>query len=339
MKVLLYFEKQKQIKQSGIGRALSHQKKALELANVDYTLDPKEEFDFAHVNTYFNESMKLIKKCKKSKKIIIAHGHSTKEDFKYSFRLWRLVQPFYNRYILRLYRSADAIITPTEYSKSLISKYKGVNCPIYAISNGIMLEDYVYKDENVKAFDDLFKLPKDQKIVICAGLYFERKGIRDFFEIARKMPDVTFIWFGHLNKTLTQLKILRAIKKRPKNVLMPGYVDIKVLRGAFHRANCFLFLSYEENEGIAVLEAMASKLPVIVRDIPVFNPWLKDNEHVLKGKNNEEFIEKLNYIFNNDMSNMTDNAYKVVEERTLDKIGAQIKEVYERVYNKNNGTK
>jgi hypothetical protein len=29
MKVLLYFEKQKQIKQSGIGRALSHQKKAL----------------------------------------------------------------------------------------------------------------------------------------------------------------------------------------------------------------------------------------------------------------------------------------------------------------------
>jgi hypothetical protein len=39
------------------------------------------------------------------------------------------------------------------------------------------------------------------------------------------------------------------------------------------------------------------------------------------------------------MSNMTDNAYKVVEERTLDKIGAQIKEVYERVYNKNNGTK
>ena len=257
-------------------------------------------------------------------------------DFKYSFRLWRLVQPFYNHYILRLYRSADAIITPTEYSKGLISNYKGVKCPIYAISNGIMLEDYVYSEENVKAFDDLFKLPKDQKIVICAGLYFERKGIRDFFEIARKMPDVTFIWFGHLNKTLTQLKILRAIKHRPKNVLMPGYVDIKVLRGAFHHANCFLFLSHEENEGIAVLEAMASHLPVIVRDIPVFNPWLKDNEHVLKGKTNEEFIEKLNYIFNNDTTNLTDNAYKVVEERTLDKIGAQIKEVYE-IVNKNHG--
>jgi 1,2-diacylglycerol-3-alpha-glucose alpha-1,2-glucosyltransferase len=340
MKVLLYFENQKALRQSGIGRALVHQKKALELAGVDYTLNfDDNDYDVVHINTLFFDSYKKLKKCKKKGLKVIVHGHSTVEDFKYSFRVWRLIAPIYNHLILRMYKKADVIITPTEYSKSLIQAYKGVNCPVYAISNGIMLDDYKYDESMALKFDDYFKFDKNKKIVICAGLYFERKGIRDFFEIARKMPDVTFIWFGHLNKTLTQLKILRAIKKRPKNVLMPGYVDIKVLRGAFHRANCFLFLSHEENEGIAVLEAMASRLPVIVRDIPVFNPWLKDNEHVLKGKTNEEFIEKLNYIFNNDTTNLTDNAYKVVEERTLDKIGAQIKEVYERVYNKNNGTK
>ncbi len=339
MKVLVYFEQQGKLKQSGIGRALTHQKQALTLANVEFTLNKNDSYDLAHINTLFSGSYHLLKKCHKKGMKVIVHGHSTKEDFRKSFRCWKLMAPIFNKMIMKMYKHADAIITPTNYSKGLIENYKGVKCPVYAVSNGIMEKEYVYNEENVKAFDDLFKLPKDQKIVICAGLYFERKGIRDFFEIARKMPDVTFIWFGHLNKTLTQLKILRAIKKRPKNVLMPGYVDIKVLRGAFHRANCFLFLSHEENEGIAVLEAMASKLPVIVRDIPVFNPWLKDNEHVLKGKNNEEFIEKLNYIFNNDTTNLTDNAYKVVEERTLDKIGAQIKEVYERVYNKNNGTK
>ena len=58
MKVLLYFEKQGAIKQSGIGRALTHQKKALELKNIDYTLDPKDEpYDFAHINTYFNDEL------------------------------------------------------------------------------------------------------------------------------------------------------------------------------------------------------------------------------------------------------------------------------------------
>jgi 1,2-diacylglycerol-3-alpha-glucose alpha-1,2-glucosyltransferase len=333
MKNLLFFEKQNSIKQSGIGRAMTHQMKALELANVEFTLDPNDNYDFAHINTLFFESYRLLKKLHKKGMKVIVHGHSTVEDFRYSFRCWRLIAPIFNHLILRMYRHADLIITPTNYSKGLIEGYKGVNCPIYAVSNGIKLEDYKYNEEDVKAFDDFFNI-KDKKIVICAGLYFERKGIRDFFEIAKSMPDVEFIWFGHLTPILTQSKIRRAIKKRPKNVLMPGYVDIKVLRGAFHRADCFLFLSYEENEGIAVLEALASRLPVIVRDIPVFKDWLIDGRDVLKGKTNAEFIEKLNYVFNNDMEAFKDNAYKVVEARTLEHVGKELKEIYESLYNK-----
>jgi glycosyltransferase involved in cell wall biosynthesis len=185
----------------------------------------------------------------------------------------------------------------------------------------------VYIDRNIK---------EGEKVIIGVGFPFNRKGIKDFFEIARKRPDVKFIWFGHLGHMLTQLKVLRAIKKRTSNVLMPGYVDIKVLRGAFYRANTFLFMSKEENEGIAVLEAMASHLPVIVRDIPVFNDWLTDKVNCLKGNTIDDFINSLNYVFNNDTKELTDNAYKVVEERTLDHVGDQIKEIYDMVYKMDN---
>ena len=66
MKVLLYFENQNKMRQSGIGRALIHQTKALNLANVEYTLDPKDnDYDFAHINTLFFASYKVLKKCKK----------------------------------------------------------------------------------------------------------------------------------------------------------------------------------------------------------------------------------------------------------------------------------
>lgn len=333
MKVLLYFENQKALRQSGIGRALVHQKKALELAGVDYTLDFNDnDYDVVHINTLFFDSYKKLKKCKKKGLKVIVHGHSTVEDFKYSFRLWRLIAPIYNHLILRMYRKADVIITPTEYSKSLIQAYKGVNCPVYAISNGIMLDDYKYEPDKALKFEEYFKIESNKKIVICAGLYFERKGIRDFFEIARQMPDVQFIWFGYLKPFMTQLKILKAIKKRPANVIMPGYVDIEVLRGAFMKADAFLFLSHEENEGIAVLEALASKLPVIVRDIGVFKGWLEHKVNVLKGNTIEEFKDDLEYVFNNDMTEITENAYKVVEERNLTDIGNKIKSVYESVY-------
>ncbi len=334
MKVLVYFEQQGKLKQSGIGRALTHQKQALTLANVNFTLNKNDEYDLAHINTLFSGSYRLLKKCHKKGMKVIVHGHSTKEDFRKSFRCWKLIAPIFNHMIVKMYKHADAIITPTPYSKGLIENYKGVNCPVYAVSNGIMANEYAYNEENVKAFDEFFKIPEGKKIVICAGLYFERKGILDFFEIARKMPDVQFIWFSHLNKGITQIKILKAIKKRPSNVLMPGYVDIKVLRGAFHRADCYFFPSFEENEGIAVLEAMASGLPIVVRDIGVFKDWLADGVNCYKGSNNEEFKEKIQKVFDSDNSKLIENANKVIEERTLDKIGNQLKAVYEEVYNK-----
>lgn len=333
MKVLVYFEQQGKLKQSGIGRALTHQKQALTLANVDFILEKNDSYDLAHINTLFSGSYRLLKKCHKKGMKVIVHGHSTKEDFRKSFRCWKLIAPIFNHMIMKMYKHADAIITPTPYSKGLIENYKGVNCPVYAISNGIMANEYSYNEENVKAFDDFFKISNDKKIVICAGLYFERKGILDFFDVARKMPDVEFIWFSHLNKHLTQHKILKAIKNRPSNVLMPGYVDIKVLRGAFHKADCYFFPSYEENEGIAVLEAMASGLPIVVRDIGVFKDWLSDGVNCYKAKNNTEFIEKINKVFESDNSELIENANKVIEERTLDKIGNELKKVYETVYN------
>lgn len=332
MKVLLFFENQKKMKQSGIGRALTHQKEALSLAKIDYTLNYNDQFDIAHINTLFFESYRVLKMCKKQGKKVIVHGHSTKEDFKYSFRLWWLLAPLFNHLILRMYRHADAIITPTLYSKSLIEHYKNVNCPVYAISNGIRLEEYIYNEDNALSFDSYFNF-KNCKIVICAGLYFDRKGILDFFEVAKKMPDVKFIWFGYLKPIMTQMKILKAIKHKPDNVFMPGYVDIKVLRGAFHRADAFLFLSKEENEGIAVLEALASNLVTIVRDIGVFKDWLIDGENCFKGNTINDFIDKLNYVFSHDMTNIKKRAYQVVKDRTLDKIGNQLKEVYYKVYN------
>lgn len=332
MKVLLYFEKQKSLKQSGIGRALTHQKKALELADVDYTLDKSDSFDVAHINTLFFDSYKLLKKCKKNKKLAIVHGHSTVEDFRYSFRCWRLIAPIFNRMILRMYRKADLIITPTNYSKSLIENYKKVNCPVYAVSNGIKLEDYQYNEEYINEFKKFFNFG-NKKIVISAGLYFKRKGIFDFFEVARQMPDVEFIWFGHLDKILAQGKVLRAIKKRPKNVSMPGYVDIKVLKGAFLSADAFFFPSFEENEGIAVLEAMASKTPVLVRDIGVFKDWLTDGVNCYKGTDVKSFKEKLEFILNNDVTDVINNSYQTVEERTLEKVGSKLKEIYINSYN------
>ena len=337
MKVLLYFENQEKIKTSGIGRALKHQIQALTSNGVEYTLDPKDKYDIAHINTYFPKAKKLVKKLKKQHVPVIVHGHSTIEDFRNSFRGWKMMSLWFNPNLMWFYSHADHIITPSAYSKELIDSYK-LGTSVEYISNGIDPVLYSYKKEDVDAFKEFFKIKEGEKVVIGVGFPFNRKGLKDFFEVAKSFPEVKFIWFGALAKILTQQNVLRAIKHRPSNVLMPGYIDNKIIRGAYHYAECLFFPSYEETEGIVVLEALASNCVTLIRDIGVYKDWLEDGRDCFKGKDNNEFVEKIKFIMSNDNSKIKENGMKLVNERSLDKVGAELKAAYKRVLDSFNNT-
>ncbi len=333
MKILLYLENRKGLSNSGIGRALSHQMKALESQGIEYTLDPSDTYDLAHINSNAQKSYSLLKKCKRNNIPVIAHGHSTHEDFKESFRCWQLMAPFYNHMMNRMYTKADLIITPTEYSKKLIENYKNVNCPVEAVSNGIVLSLYEKNEENIKNFENMFNIEKNDKVIIGVGFYFKRKGIDDFMEIARHHRDVKFIWFGYLNKLLTTSYCLKVIKNKPDNVILPGYIKGDIMNGALHRASAMLFPTREETEGIVVLEAFASHLPLITRDIGVYQDWLtKDNSY--KCRSIDDFDKAVDNIFTKDQTSLTSNAYKVAEERSIEKVGERLKQIYSSLLSK-----
>lgn len=335
MKVLLYSENQRTFKKSGIGHALLQQKDALNQNGIEVTFDPKDDYDLCHINTLLNKSYHFLKKIKKKNIPYVVHGHSTKEDFLNSFKFSNsILAPWFNRNILRMYNNTKYIITPTPYSKQLITNY-GVKAKIFAISNGInlnkYLEDTKYNDEEVKKFYDFLKINESDKFIIGMGFYFVRKGLIDFIEVARKFPDIKFIWFGKRYPFITSRPIMKAIKNKPNNVILPGYINMEYKKIAFAKASLFFFPSYEETEGIVTLEALASKLPLLVRNIGVYDGWLKKDYNCHMADNNEEFIKEINKILTEDQTTITSRGYEVVKERDLKIIGSKLKVVYEEV--------
>lgn len=341
MKVLLYFENYNLITKSGIGRALKLQMKALESNGVEYTLDPNDTYDIAHINTYWNKSYNVLKKCKKNNIPVLVHGHSIVEDMEGSFRCWKTASLYTSRHVKLMYKNADYIVSPTKFSSDVIRNYKEVTCEVTPLSNGIDLKEYEYNEEKIKKFYDYFKLNKNSKIVIGVGIPFKRKGFFDFIEIARKMKDTTFIWFGGLKEILLPIKNVKAMHNLPSNMIMPGYIDNDIIKGAFLACNLTFFPSLLETEGIVALEALASHSPLLIRDIKVYEDWLKDGVNCFKGKNNKEFIDKINLICSMDkekLNEITNNGYKVVKEREITKIGSELKEIYFKIlrnYKKN----
>ncbi|HRM23987.1 MAG: glycosyltransferase family 4 protein [Enterococcus sp.] len=332
MKVLIYFEGQQLLSKSGIGRAFDHQKKALESAGVPYSTDENElDYDILHINTYGLNSQRMVRRAKRADKKVIYHAHSTEEDFRNSFIGSNQVSAIYKKHLVRLYSSADFIITPTLYSKKVIEGY-GIEQPIEAISNGIDLTRFNRNVEKEKQFRDYFQLPLDKKVIISVGLYFERKGLVDFVEVARRFPEYTFIWFGH-TPLYTIPKKIRAIIQgdHPDNVIFPGYIKGDIIEGAYTNADLFFFPSYEETEGIVVLEALASRQHVLVREIPVYDGWLVPGENAYMGRTNEDFCNQIEQIIEKKAIDLRENGWQTAQGKSIQAIGQQLKSVYEKV--------
>ena len=332
MKILLHSDKMKQIEKSGVGRAIKHQMKALELNNVDYTLDINDDYDIIHINTIFPESYLIGKKAKKMGKKVIFHAHSTEEDFRNSFLFSNQFAPAFKVWLKTVYSSADLVLTPTPYSKKLLENYN-LGKPIIDISNGIELEFFKKDIEAGKKFRRDFGFSENDKIIISVGLYIERKGILDFVEMAKRLKDYKFVWFGYTNLNTVPLKIKEAVETKLDNLYFPGYVSSDVLKGAYSGSDLFWFATHEETEGIVLLEALAMKIPTLIRDIPIYEDWLEDGKNIYKANGMIEFEEKIRDIVEKKLPDLTSEGYKVAEERDIKKIGKQLKQIYEDVLN------
>lgn len=204
---------------------------------------------------------------------------------------------------------------------------------IRVISNGVNNLKFSKNEKLKEKFLSEYKI--DRPLIITAGLPFERKGIKDFIEIVKKCKDYQFLWFGSSSiKPMLPKKIQAIMDNPPENLSFPGYVEKELLIGAFSSARVFLFMTYEENEGIVVLESLSAKLPLVVRDIPVYENWLKDGENCFKARNNTEFYEKIKKIVENKVENLNEiieNGYALAKERDLKNIGKKYKEYYEYI--------
>jgi len=330
MKVLLYPGGILIVRKSGIGVAYENQKRALYVNHIPFTEDVKTEYDIAQFNTIFPDSVFSAYMLKRKGKKIIYYGHSTMEDFKKSFKGSDFFAPLFKRWIKFCYSLGDIIITPTEYSKMLLESY-GIQKPIYAISNGIDLDFYNRESGSKSRFRDKYELKDNEKVIMSVGHYIERKGILDFIELARRMPEYKFVWFGYTNLKIIPAKIKNAIRDKTANVILPGYVSNQELRDGYIGSDLFMFLTFEETEGIVLLEAMAMNIPIIIRDIPIYKNEFIHGETLYKGTNVGEFKNLAHNILNNNTFNISENAYELVQEKEISNIGNKMKDIYKNV--------
>lgn len=327
MKIYIYSGGEKLVGRSGVGQAIRHQRECLRRSGVGVTDRWTPDAAAVHVNTVLPDSVLAALGARLRGRKVVWYGHSTMEDFRSSFKGSDALAPLFRRWITFCYGLGDVVLTPTEYSRRLLESY-GLKKPVYSISNGVDTAFFRPDAAARAALRARYGLGPEEKVVVSVGHTIARKGLPEFLELARRMPEVLFLWFGWTDPKLVPREIAQAMEGAPANVIFPGYVGREELREAYQGADVFAFLSHEETEGIVVLEALACGAPTVLRDIPVYEDWLKHGENIYKASNNDEFQQIVSNMLDKTLPDLTAAGRAAAESRSLERVGQRLKEIY-----------
>ena len=174
---------------SGIGAAIRHQETAVRALGHEVVTSPLQPFDVVHLNTPFPDTPLLARWARLRGRPVLMWAHSTEEDFRDSFPGANRIAPLFRRWIAHLYRRGDLVVTPSEYSRSLISAPEyGIRAPIRVLSNGVDTSFFRPDPSARGRLREQLGLAPETRVVVSVGMQLVRKGILDWVELARAMP-------------------------------------------------------------------------------------------------------------------------------------------------------
>ena len=334
MKVLFYIEDGDRIPGEMHGSAADAKKRVLSIPGIEFTTDTESDYDILHINTISPVSDDIIKQARKKGAAVVYQADSTViralEDCILPDKMSDKVAKAMEKYLCNLYSKADYILTPTLHGKRLFEKN---NAQVEALSYGVDLLAFHRSEAAENSFREFFGLKENEKFVICAGARIRKNGIEDFIDVAEMLPEYKFIWFYAEEPSGVSHDVKKILKGLPENVIFAEEAPRDVYQGAFSLSKTFFFPGYECDDDRAILEALASKSTVIVRDDLLDIPWLEDGVNCFKGKSDTGFVELLKKCLNGELKDLSEVAYKTAEERSVDKICERLREIYEYVYN------
>jgi 1,2-diacylglycerol-3-alpha-glucose alpha-1,2-glucosyltransferase len=331
MRVCLYLEADEALTKSGFKRACEHQIKALQLQGIHVTDDPDDVYDLLHLQAWGPKSFYFLKRAKREGIPVVVHAHSVgAHDFRDSFTMSNVIAPLYESYLKFFYEAGDYVFTPTEFAKRCLLQ-GGITKPVAVVSNGVDRERFRFSAERRAAYRKRFHL--ERFTVFSAGNIIPRKGIESFLNVAERLPQFDFIWYGQLWPKLLSFhpKMYQSIEERPPNVCMPGFVSDAP--GAYSAADLLFFPSRTETQGLVLLEAASLGLPLVVRDLPEYRDWLIDGVHCLKARSDSAFVEALRHLASDAplRAKLREGALALAATHSLTVTGKHLVDLYQRV--------
>lgn len=244
--------------------------------SVAVQINTREPADVRHIHTvgFYALSQLLLGTGKK-----VVSAHIVPESLVGSLRGAVWWKGFAAWYLKVFYNHADIVIAVSDETKRALEKM-GVKKPIKVIHNMVDIGRYAPKPDAKRQARERLGYALSDHIVVSNGQVQPRKRVDIFLQVAKKLPDIKFIWVGGIpfkNAAAHYQEMKRLVASAPKNVQFTDTVPLEEVREYFHAADVFVMPSDQETFGLAIVEAAASGLPLVLRDLHDYDETFRDD--------------------------------------------------------------
>ena len=217
--------------------------------------------------------------------------HTIQTKYAHYFLNGKIIRPRTIAAGLRIFASVcDGVIVPSNKMRKELIGY-GIKKDIKILPSFIETSRF---QRNEKGYlHKKLNIPEDHKILLSVGRLGKEKSfdflIEMFKYVVKNEPQTHLVIVGQGQEELNLRKLAKKLALE-KSVHFTGKLDNKVVPNSYSDADIFVFASSSETQGLTVLEAAASGLPLVVVDDPAFSNIALENRNSLKSPLNQKIF-------------------------------------------------
>lgn len=298
----------------GVGSAYLEQVSLIrdELSDYfDVVINDSKSADIIHCHTILPE---YLIKMKRHNSVNVAYVHFLPDTLDGSIRLPLSALKFFKKYVTYFYNTADYLIVVNPIFIDDLVKFGIPEEKIKYIPNYVSKDSfYLESKENVQATRQHYQINEDDFVVLGVGQVQTRKGVKDFIEVAKQLPNVSFVWaggfsFGKITDGYEELNDI--YNNPPKNVKFIGIIPRDQMNAIYNIADVLFMPSYNELFPMSILEAINSRKPLLLRNLDLYRDILF--EKYISEENNDGFVKQIQLLMNDP------NYYQIYSQYSLE---------------------
>lgn len=198
------------------------------------------------------------------------------------------------------------LIVPTKKTYDLFKEKYKVNRNIYIVPTGIEVEKFYKENFDRKSIIELrnsLGLKKDDFVLLYVGRIAEEKNISFLLDaqklLVKKYPNIKLLIIGD-GPDLEKHKKETSSKDYNNSVIFTGKVPLSEVARYYQLGDVFVTASTTETQGLTVIEAMSSSMPVVCMEDESFMNTVIPDINGYMFKNRREYKNIIFDLYNNE---------------------------------------